>query len=76
MLFSESHQECNICKKSCLEMASVGIETLLKAILEPDRSSAFKDHFTQQKRSVPHSKNQNRTILRNTLKTKRKSTFL
>ena len=34
MLFSDSHQECNICKKSCLEMASVGIETLLKAILE------------------------------------------
>ena len=34
MLFSDSHQECNICKKACLEMASVGIETLLKAILE------------------------------------------
>ena len=33
------------------------------------------DHFTQQKRSVPRSKNRNRTILRNTLKTTRKSTF-
>ena len=32
--FFDSHHECNICKKSCLEMASVGIETLLKAILE------------------------------------------
>ena len=30
----DSHHECNICQKSCLEMASVGIETLLKAILE------------------------------------------
>ena len=34
MVFFDSHHECNICKKSCLEMASVGIETLLKAILE------------------------------------------
>ena len=34
MVFFDSHNECNICKKSCLEMASVGIETLLKAILE------------------------------------------
>ena len=31
---SDSHPECNICKESCLEVASVGIETL-------DRSSAF-----------------------------------
>ena len=30
----DSHQICNICEKSCLEMASVGIETLLKAIFE------------------------------------------
>ena len=30
----DSHLECNISKKSCLEMASVGIETQLKAILE------------------------------------------
>ena len=40
-------------KSHASKWPSVGIETLLKAILEPDRSSAFKDHFTQQKRSVP-----------------------
>ena len=28
----DSHQVCNICKKSCLEMASVGIETMMKAV--------------------------------------------
>ena len=30
MVFFDSHQECNIRKKSCLEMASVGI--VMKAI--------------------------------------------
>ena len=47
-IFVDSHHECNICKKLCLEMASVGIETLLKAILERTdrlvRSIGRRDH--------------------------------
>ena len=68
MLFSDSHQECNICKKSCLEMASVGSRHCWRRFWSPTAAVPSRTISRNRSGQSPRSKNQNRTISRSTLK--------